>query len=776
MLQLKNIHLHNIVMYDDASFSFEPGISVIYGLNKDSDSLSARSNGAGKSKIFCALAEVLFDINPVISGRQAIKDDYYRSGARVDVDFNDYRLTKEKRGASLKYNLSKFTGKGYESLKSREVDEVLPEIFPLSSDEFFNLYYIDSSRSSEVQLGTHTTRFRLFSSFFRLGAYDEVLLRVKDQLKSLRQTEAKYKEVDSQLSNFESSDFDSNQAVEIKQKIKNLSKRVQSLSDKRQEAQYIVDVVSQYKNAKPLIEKAKSLGFTVSLDEEENLAQLQEFAESKKQLIKQKKDIQSKLSGSSYTIDDWNLAANVDKIISQHGFNWEDLLALGSLQSFAKKLKAQLSELKQEIQECKAAVSEKVVSTEKYDTVKQEYIRNKTIYEEKLQEWENFDSTFNHESTCPVCRTNLSEKSLNTIRRVLKNEVKEAHNTLQLSKDALTIAKKASAYKKWLTEKNHISDEIKQVSDEYASLRDKINTLDKVKQKCNDTDVAYLSSLVGKPKPEIEITNLYDEITDKLAKIKESIATLELLNNFYLPHIKSYKELVDSVSFDIQEVKQGLAKIDSKLLSYNEQLSSLNRSYGAMKSKKEQFTLLRDRLTVLEEELADKPLLKILESAYGSKGLKNVEITNNALSVEKNLNLYAPLLFAEDVKFIVDVGDNQLNIQISRVINEEVRTVDVRRLSGAERRQFILLFPLAVIPLIPSCYRLDTIILDEPTANMDDAAVDMFCSNYLPKLKELISKVIVISPNELPMDTSNASIYTVKREEGKATIERTNNV
>ena len=173
----------------------------------------------------------------------------------------------------------------------------------------------------------------------------------------------------------------------------------------------------------------------------------------------------------------------------------------------------------------------------------------------------------------------------------------------------------------------------------------------------------------------------------------------------------------------------------------------------------------------MSEELTNLCLVKILETAYAPKGLKNIVMANLCSKVEKNLNVYAPLLYSEAVRFTLDVSETQLNILITRVFDGKEVTCDVRRLSGAESRQFNLLFPLALLPLVPSNQRLNVMVLDEPTANLDEAAVDLFSNRFLPKLKELVPHVIVLSPNLLPIDVEEAETLWVVRENGVSSLQ-----
>jgi DNA repair exonuclease SbcCD ATPase subunit len=89
-------------------------------------------------------------------------------------------------------------------------------------------------------------------------------------------------------------------------------------------------------------------------------------------------------------------------------------------------------------------------------------------------------------------------------------------------------------------------------------------------------------------------------------------------------------------------------------------------------------------------------------------------------------------------------------------------------MSGAESRLFIFLFVMALLPLIPSDRRMNTLILDEPDSNMDEATLEVFTSSLLPRLAKVVPCLIVISPRDYAPNQAN--IYTVVKENGASRL------
>jgi DNA repair exonuclease SbcCD ATPase subunit len=94
---------------------------------------------------------------------------------------------------------------------------------------------------------------------------------------------------------------------------------------------------------------------------------------------------------------------------------------------------------------------------------------------------------------------------------------------------------------------------------------------------------------------------------------------------------------------------------------------------------------------------------------------------------------------------------------------------DVRYFSGAESRLFAIVFLLAILPMIPDSRRTNILILDEPTANMDDAALEIFRDVLLPQLQKIVPSVIVVSPNP-EIVPQHAPVFTVLKKNGKSKL------
>src|SRR5271167_165371 len=72
------IQLKDAGPFKDVSFKIQPGLSVIYGLNRAGGPQSKNSNGVGKSFLCSSLAEMIYE-DPIVGEKQ----DRVKEGTRA---------------------------------------------------------------------------------------------------------------------------------------------------------------------------------------------------------------------------------------------------------------------------------------------------------------------------------------------------------------------------------------------------------------------------------------------------------------------------------------------------------------------------------------------------------------------------------------------------------------------------------------------------------------------------------------------------------------------
>ncbi len=166
---------------------------------------------------------------------------------------------------------------------------------------------------------------------------------------------------------------------------------------------------------------------------------------------------------------------------------------------------------------------------------------------------------------------------------------------------------------------------------------------------------------------------------------------------------------------------------------------------------------------------ADYALLKDLVEAYGPRGLRLDDIEEIIDLFVEGLNHHAPAVFAEPITFDAKLTGRDLTILYKT--KESARPEDVIHLSYSESGCFSLLCLLALLPLIPSQSRCDTVILDEIERGMSDPNRRRLVEHAIPELMKVVPKVVLITPmNDVFDDIPGARKVTVVKEKGVARL------
>ena len=781
MINLRGIELSNVVSFDSARFSFDEGLTVVYGQNDDA-SRGKKSNGSGKSLLFTTLVETLLDSHPLITGRQAQKDAFYRKNAACRVVFDDYRLTKHRPAASLQYELEKKIKGKWTPTKTRTknfVTEKMAELVPIGLDEFYTLYYIDSTRQSIIQRGTSTERFRLLSTLFNLDRYDEMGYRIKELTKQLKKEEAVLIELQDQLA-----------SIRHNLKNKSLKAAADSLPVIKQKHAKATEAVTELHNqlsvTKMLVSSRDSIEYLSSVFSCTELDVLANVHNDYAQFVDDKKAAKIGLAKEEKKHEKYlkhvaklEHLAKLKRELDDFGISHEDseryVEAQGHVSGLEKELKSVDDYLDSVPVTDKPEDSYALLSKHNIDAIKKELAAEKASYDNESL----LISTLKQvkgKTCCPTCSTTLNPSKTadlldaatdrhaackKKVRKLelLAQELSDAENQVRL------YEKHADGLSLYKERKSNITGKLTK----YRKIVKGYNP--KKMEKYLDAVVLYElvnADIVSASKPKeanvSKAKSKYDKLTEIVTHLKALKPIATSLERLYNSDTKV------SASYDVIEGKLEKSKqlADTLLTEMNE----LSKSAGMYSTYKEQLSTVKKRIENMGSIPDDIRLLKILEQAYSNKGLKNIVTARFCSSIERNLNAYSPLLFSEQVRFQIEVETNNLNILITRTLHGEVVTTDVRRLSGAETRHFNLLFAIAVLPLIPEHRRLNVMILDEPAANSDSQSIDMLCSKFLPKLKELVPCTVVISPVELPLDDEDANFVTVKRSNGISEIKK----
>jgi len=800
MKEALDITLHNIVLVKDAVLPLDrKGVTVIHGHNKDASVGSARDvNAAGKTLMVKGFPELVFATNPLTHGTKtkSKKDLFTKKDSSISMRFRErnhiYRFEKKAKGKSFEYKIEKDeVDIGVRTIKYP--DQKIRSFFGMSEDEFFTLYYIDSGKPSALQFGSPTKRLEFFTNLFRLNNYDAVRKLFNGLMREAKDSNVALKEIMSQLDMIQR-DLPKESVEDLDTQIESLTCKADKYSREYGELQNkearLLFVVENQENYQRLMKIVSDLELEV--ENGADLAHTIKWAKAK--LTRYKGSEKAAAQHNAYKAELERYESKRIKII-------DDLRAAGwsikpqatiayadSLSKYRKRgqeLQARLEELTEQVKDLpkkpkiddylytQGQVILKRLKLNPEDAIEKLASEKSKIVtkREELDEQINVLKKLKDCAECPTCRQGLSKKAT----KALIEELAATYDTLGQHIDKATHELKAAkyysnnepdvtAYGQTVDKDYKLGNKIAQV---HGDIRDHEGRAEKYKKIEAFLNKFNLLTTMERPeKPDVEIGD-YDP--DRVEKLTQFISVAEIMSSgFDRIHEVDFK----AAKVELKEVRRTREEYVSKINKYTTKIPSLVAKRELATKLTQQRKHLLEKHKNLKETVDDIPIIEMLIEAYSNKGIKLLLIKQIAAIIERNMNQYVPLLYTEPTKFYFEVIDERnFNILIERKQQGQKTVADVRTLSGAERRAFTFLLPLAVMPLIPHERRLNVMILDEPTVNMGKNRVDLFTRSFIPKLNTVIPHIVIVTPQM--EHYANAVTYLVTKHKGVATLTKT---
>jgi len=783
MIRLKAIELRNIVHYQKARFPLDRvGLSVVYGLNKDSSAHPDKSNGAGKSLPFTTLMEVLADQHPLVEGRNTVADGFQEKGALAAVEFDDYRLEKFKSGKSMKYDLFKSVSGEWKPTKVRTNDYVwqrMSTLFPLSNDELFSLYYIDSGRPSDIQRGKHTERLKLLSTLLQLDRYDVMQAEVKALIKALKDTSAKLEEVENQIALYEEDVVEDSATGELEE----LREKQTKLTAKRKEAARLVNLKTvydayhhYYSHLRAFWKKqATRLGYHLKdasldfLDPDDCVLLSDALTEGVSALTKRISKVK-KAQNSASTRK--HLQARLREL--EATARERDVVGLRKQLAEAtaelernEELTAKIDALKKKPKPKPIGFDPEADYSQAFEDADKQLLLSERALSIATADVVAFKKQFKGEDCqCPTCKQELDSGQVKRMLSHLTSQQAEAERNSEAAAVHKGEIEACLGYAEWRAKINSLRHKLSNVTvSAVADLQAEVDLAESQHAQWLECQ-RIREELANAPEPTDDDL---DELENRRSSYEQALRAVQGLDDAG-PQLREAIE-ADAGSYNLTQLQSGLEKLEVRLDELSAKITALARLQGNQQVLAEKLEDLAARRKELKRELRDLPVLKALEDAYSQKGMKNLCIRNACKTIEFNLNREASTVFSEPTKFVIEVDETHMHILVTRGKGGRVKTTDVRRLSAAESQAFNLIWPLAIYPLQPDSRRLNVAFLDEPTAKMDQPGIDLFFERYLPRLQTIVPHVVVISPVPLPLDPSKCNVWRVTREGGISTLE-----
>lgn len=692
MLTLDRLTLTDFLLYKNQDFTFEPGITVVRGQNR-----------SGKSLLFSSIKTLLFDEGSLPSGGRAVL-----SGVKDDTSFD---ITGWSSGKSNRYSLT-IDGVEQQTDTIAKSRAAIDKMVDLSGSLYTTTIGLTGLQPHPLASGKPASRLDWIHATLAFSElYDAYLEKVDAHIKEVKSKAIEYDVLNKELTRLKSDEpkqtkEPSGDIQDIRDKLTRLQKRRDSL--------YLLTSIPNKPRCS--VKKLKKLIKRVS-DELDELQKLRnswdEYTEKRKRYVKYRDKYLSRLTESFDALNvPEDLRNNLSKLQKQVTKRIVRLTV--QEQDIAKN-----NRLYDEQTDLRELLSQKdvVSSDETLESVgkKLQSVTDKIAYYKV--------SMTNTGDVCIFCNKDLSK---------LKEDAETDLNKLQSRKKKLQTK---LTFLEALEKKDSLVEklDIKFVQQQLTKLTELSELLDTLDQ----------DSMTAPVKPK----TAFDEQTfSKLKRRRQSLQEeLQAAETYYKMRSKLDAEDLESVEDPEQELK----KVDRKLKALTEEASLLSDKLIEFKTSHSLHTKwVREveELTKRVDDLSKYPkrlkVLNLLKQAFGRDGLRTDTLASSMELFINNLNQLAEVIWPEPFKFEIDVGPRKCDV----IVHRNRRKGSIFSLSGAEQRGWQLISALALIRILPSHSRCDTIILDELEANSSKETRDRFIYDFLPELRRSVDKINIVTP------------------------------
>jgi len=737
---LHTIHLRDVGPLQNVQFKIPKGLSVIYGLNRSGGKSSRNANWVGKSLMFGAVSDILYD-DPIVGQ----KEDRLRTGNRslafINARGQKVLVRKQALGKSEKLTI-KVNGEDKDYRTASIAKANLEKLWPITQEEYSTYIHLDSRVPHPLVMGTSAQRKSFFTSFFNLHQLDNERKLYVAELNKLQRVKTAYNELLIQYKKQKENLLSEKDYDNYKQRVVKLQERMKNLQTVFTEVQETLRLIRFAESAQKQIKELNiACNNNISFEEFEEAEKLNAF--ELKQTIEESRDAEAwdqyRRDNANYEKAYSDLSEDAVNLIEETGYGNALKETDNAYRKYIKyraqekQITVQLENLIHDL----PALPEKTVAPDE-DRGNLETLER--VYTHHLKHAEKFKK-----GICETCGQVVTIKSPALIQKKLK-EIRHKLNIYDEAEKYLIAYKKRKEIKTELTLKKQELLNVQKAKKKYlamAKIHEEIRNLPK------------------EPAP-FEGKKLQTEVLKRmLIEIRERKALLEYMK----PHLDTVIDFKNLTKKDILKA-QSSKDLSEQMNQVQEVFSKIQSKLDVHNAVKNQLNDIRTRLRELKEKLKNEEPLRHLVQGYQDKNIKRMVIQAISHDLMKRVNLYASRIFIENYRFEFR-WDNRVSLLVHRKSGNKVITTDVRKLSGAETTLFTLILVCALLAYVPSHKRCSAIILDEPSAHMSEETVDML-KEVIKVLSTLIPSVIVITPKD--EDYPNAKNFTVIKENGIATI------
>ncbi len=785
---IKRIKLENWRSHKRTELEFGPGTNVLVG-----------TMGSGKSSVMNAVCFGLFGTFPELQRREAklegiIMDRPSREEfARVELGF-EYKGKEYSVERLINRGTKTNTAKLYcekEFLagpKASDVNERIQSVLELNYDLFSRAVYSEQNQMDFFIRLNAGERKQKFDELLELDKYELVrknAVNIQNTLKKLLEQKKQF--LEEQKSALNESDIES-----IQKEISELNERIRAKREEKEKAEKTVKELDEkvkknrekktkfrewseervaLRQAANSLDKEierieKEFGKISGLNENEVKKKIEECNSLEKELRKDEKEIselEAELRGEksrneSLREENENAKKRLPEKVSSHADLKRESGFIRTKIEAAEKKKKELKEKLVLLRETEQKLGERVKvneAKEKEEKVSVELLGKK-------------------EPHCPLCKSELSEKSRAELVENAKKEIEMlAEDSEKAKKENVKISGEVKECEKEIEEQE---GEINTLMAVKALLAGQKNSLDRIQEneenaKKNMEKVKGLSEKKAKLE-EKGIAKKLEECEKERGIAKkqiEGILKLKEAEKKKLELNETEKKLVE-LNFDeekaieqereLEKLGEKLNSIDSEIRGIIELIGEKKKRETEIREKKELLEKTAERVKAMEFALSKLGIfISSLKAAQAELRESLVETINAAMdTVWPRLYPYRDFVSA---KMEISEGNYDLMVQAHNGRWQKIEGL----LSGGERSAVALTLRIAFSLVLAR--NLGMLILDEPTHNLDSQAIEKLGDMMHEHLSGMVDQVFLITHNKEMEKAASAALYLLSRDKEK---------
>jgi len=741
MYNFDKLQLTNFLLWDEQEFVFEKGITHIHG-----------DNGSGKSLLFSSLLPLLYDENYLPKSARASLSFY---NEYHEYDFTVFNLGKKTN----RYEIS-IDNKEQKTERIADAKSIIAKHWSNNIQESLFTTTVSLSGLNRHPLSTGKPASRLdwiHETLAYASLLDSYIHDVDKQIKEAKENNTKYTLLRNQFDSMEVIEASPVDVKELRNEINSIVEEIKSLERKKTKVEYALSNKTDIPDVKPSKYSYKELKIKL-----EDLEAIIEDLEDKKSKFQTQKDLKTRildLEGKSTGVKkQYKKSCLVASFKAVNPIKVAGILGI-KIESLKNQIRE--SKISNELYEEQSSLRKFLKKHKNYDIPSINELKRKKERLSKAITLNNL-SVSAHESGeeyCQVCGSS-TKHSKKDLERIAK-ETEKLSNRLNKVELYLKIHKARSINLAEYIEVDELESKITKLNkvlhyaNEYLSIKEKLNELPKLKDVQFDKNELKLAIQRKKTiEKQLIDAKVYKDVQKRMEDIQE--------NEYFS---KSKKELTKLIN----AIERKLSSLYEKQSDLNDDIINVETNSKLYEKYRRERKALKEQVLDLRKYNRDYKILTVLKKALGRDGFRTKRLESTLELFVDNLNDLAPLLWREPFKFEIETGPRKCEV----IIHRNNKVGDAYTLSGSEQRRWQLLAGLAMLRLLPSNRRCNTIILDELEANLNQKSRHQMMQDFMPELQKTVPNVLIVSPlttKELSLQPDRT--YTVEKRNNKSKLIR----